>query len=204
MNINNLELKEYKNKKELCEALGVEKATGGRNIKLQDAEFARYFRLIKTTGQKVKVVEIYAEPKPKVDGRGKSEGSRNNYKGKYAKYIDVLLLQYLQEQENKLNTCKIYTTNNIIAENTGIININYRVANSNREKFYNVVKDKFEIETNTYCMKDVFNMTKTKIREIVKASLDRLQKAEKLKYETCYFILFADHTMKVPNKKKWK
>lgn len=51
-------------------------------------------------------------------------------------------------------------------------------------------------------MKDVFNMTKTKIREIVKASLDRLQKAEKLKYETCYFILFADHTMKVPNKKE--
>lgn len=196
--INNLKQGQvFKNLKELCECIGIEykDSTNSRKAILKDLE--RYF-LYHKEGRKIVIDEIYAEPKEKIDNRGKSEGSRNNYKGKYAEYIDVLLLQYLQEQENK-NTCKIYTTNNIIAENTGIINCNYRTAFSNREKFYNVVKDKFEIETNVYCMKDAFNMIKTKIREIIKASLDRLQKAEKLSYETCYFV-FANHTMKVPNK----
>ena len=204
MNINNLELdKEYKNKSEICKLLGVKKATGGRNIKLQDMDFSRYFRLEKTTGNKVKVVEIYVEALHKVDGRkgnsGKSEGSRNNYKGIYAEIIDALLLQYLQKELLKLrDTCKIYTTNNKIAEATGIVNYNYRTAFSNQGKFYNTVKKDFDIKSNTYCMRDVFDMVKTKIREIVRASLDRLQKAEQLEYNPCYFV-YMSHVSRPPN-----
>ncbi len=198
MEVINLELnKEYKYPM-LCKIFGEPKKTG-KAKQLQIANWKRFYDI--TIGQKATfiILEIYNMPKTKVDGRGKSKGSRNNYKGIYAEYIDRLLLQYLQEEENKLkDTCKIYTTNNKIAENTGIVNHNYRVAFSNREKFYNTVKKDFNIKSNTYCMKDVFDMTKTKIREIVKASLERLQKAEKLEYETCYFIYIA-HTSKVPN-----
>lgn len=78
MNISSLELKEYKNKKELCEILGIKLAKGGRNIKLQNEEFLRYFTWEKTTGHKLRVTKIYSTPLPKIDGRGKSEGSRGN------------------------------------------------------------------------------------------------------------------------------
>lgn len=203
MKIVNLEIgKEYKNKSEVCELLGVKKAVGGRNAKLQDAEFARYFKLEKTTGHKVKVIEIYSEPKEKIEKRGKSKGSRNNYKGIYAEYIDVLLLQYLQKEELKLkDTCKIYTTNNKIAEATGIVNCNYRTALNNQGKFYNTIKEDFNIRTNTYCMFDSFNIIKTKIREIIKASLDRLQKLGKLDYEMCYFI-YGAYSIEIPTKEE--
>lgn len=198
---------EFKNLKEICEFTGIQykNSTNSRNAILKELE--RFLKLHKD-GRKLKVAELYAKPKPKIDNRkgnsGKSKGSRNNYKGIYAEYIDVLLIQYLQEEELKLkNTCQIYTTNNKIAEATGIINCNYRTAFSNQEKFYNIVKKDFNIHKNTYCMRDVFYWTKTKIREIVKASLDRLQKAEKLEYETCYFV-YIPYQARTPTEDEMK
>ena len=180
-----------KNYKELCSLLDDTIKEGARNRQFQHKDWERYFSFDKN-GHKYIITEIYSEPIPKVENRGKSEGSRNNYKGIYAEIIDVLLLQYLLKEESNLkDTCKIYTTNNKIAEATGIINCNYRTAFSNQEKFYNTVKKEFDIKTNTYCMKDVFDMIKTKIREIVKASLDRLQKSEQLEYESCYFVYMS-------------
>ena len=173
----------FKNYIELCVFLE-QKVVYGRSRQLQLKDWERYFRYSKK-GQKIIIEEIYDEPLPKIDNRGKSEGSRNNYKGIYAEYIDVLLLQFLEPSKNKL---KIYTTNNMIAEGCGIVNYNYRTALENRWKLYTIVKEKFDIESNIYCMIDVFSIIKTKIREIVKSSLDRLKKAEKLDYEVCYLV----------------
>lgn len=187
----------FKSQKELCEAIGIEYKDSTNSRRAQEKEFNRRFKWHRE-GRKIIIDEVYAEIKEKIDGRGKSQGSRNNYKGIYAEYIDILLLQYLQKEELKLkDTCKIYTTNNKIAENTGIVNCNYRTALEYQAKFYNTVKDEFNIKTNIYCMKDVFRNTKTKIREIVKASLDRLQKSEKLEYEPCYFV-YIPHTTRPP------
>ena len=112
MNIENLEVgKEYKSKTELCKTLGVKKAQGGRNIKLQDKEFARYFECEKTTGHKVKVVKIYDTPKPKTDGRENNGGNRTKY-----------FLNYLpQEKSNKsIGVYKIILNNKIYIGSTNV------------------------------------------------------------------------------------
>lgn len=182
----------------LCKIFGEEKKTG-KSKQLQILNWKRFCNIIEGEKATFVITEVYPEPKEKVDNRGKSDGSRNNYKGIYAEYLDTLLLQYLQNEELKLkDTCKIYTTNNKIAENTGIVNCNYRTAFSSQARFYNTVKEDFKINTNVYCMKDVFRITKTKIREIIKASLDRLQTSKKLEYEVCYFI-YRPYTITIPN-----
>ena len=61
----------------LCEAFGVEKKTG-KSKQLQMKEFERYIKMEKE-GTWFNIVEIYSEPKEKVDGRkdnGKSEASQ--------------------------------------------------------------------------------------------------------------------------------
>lgn len=187
----------FKSQRELCEVIGVEYKDSTNSRRACEKEFDRRFKWHKE-GRKIIIDEVYPEIKEKIENRGKSEGSRNNYKGIYAEYIDALLLQYLQNEENKLkDTCKIYTTNNKIAEAAGVVNHNYRTAYNERKKFYNTVKEDFNIRTNTCCMKDVFYWMKSKVREIVKASLDRLQKAELLEYESCYFI-YAAYISRVP------
>lgn len=187
----------FNSQKQLCDAIEIEYKDSTNSRKSREKEFDRRFKWHKEK-RKIVIDEIYLEVKEKIENRGKSEGSRNNYKGIYVEYIDVLLLQYLQQEElNLKDTCKIYTTNNKIAENTGIVNCNYRTAFNNREKFYNTVKKNFNIKKNTYCMFDVFDMIKTKIREIVKSSLDRLQKQEKLEYESYYFV-YIPYTARIP------
>lgn len=187
----------FASQREACKAIGIEYKNSTNSRRACEKEFDRRWRWHKE-GRKIIVDEVYPEIREKIENRGKSEGSRNNYKGIYAQFIDTLLLQYLQNEEDKLkDTCVIHTTNNKIAEATGIVNNNYREAYNQREKFYNTVKKDFNIKSNTYCMKDVFYWTKSKIREIVKASLDRLQKAELLEYESCYFI-YKQYKERVP------
>ncbi|HEX9061249.1 MAG TPA: hypothetical protein VF941_13805 [Clostridia bacterium] len=157
------------NYKDLCKLLK-EKPKTNRQLQLKDWE--RYFKYEKD-GQKYIIKEIYKEPITKVDNRGKS------YKGKYAEYIDPLLLQYLKKEKNSSNI--VNTTNNKIAEGTGIVNNKYKAALENQD----IYKD---INLNMYCVRDTFKAIKTKIREIVKGSLDRLQKAEKIEYKNCYFV----------------
>ena len=135
-----------KNYKELCKILDIK--VGAGNTKLaQLKELERYCKY-KKDGNKFVIEEIYNNPLAKVDGRGKSAGSRNNYKGIYAELADKLILDYL----NSFNKSVINTTNNVIAEKIGLINHNFRTALYNQEKFYNVVKDKFGINTNKYCI----------------------------------------------------
>ncbi|UZW12590.1 hypothetical protein OSC52_12060 [Clostridium pasteurianum] len=187
----------FASQREACEAIGIEYKNSTNSRRACEKEFDRRWKWHKE-GRKIIVDEVYPEIKEKIENRGKSQGSRNNYKGIYAEFIDALLLQYLQKEEDKLkDTCEIHTTNNKIAEATGIVNYNYRTAYNEREKFYNTVKKDFNIKTNTYCMKDVFYWTKSKIREIVKSSLDRLQKAELLEYELCYF-LYMQYKERIP------
>lgn len=171
-----------KNYKELCKILDIP-VKAGDSKKAQLKELARYCKFTRE-GFKYIIEEIYNKPLTKVDGRGKAAGSRNNYKGIYAELADKLILDYL----NSFNKSVINTTNNVIAEKIGLINHNFRTALYNQEKFYNVVKDKFSINTNKYCMIDTLKFIKTKNREIIKASLDRLKKKEYLEYTITYFI----------------
>lgn len=197
LDYNELEVgKFYKNIKIICETLGRKYKDGTDSRKALLKEIECHYKLEKQ-GRGYLVKEKYKIPKPKIDNRGKSEGSRNNYKGIYAEYIDQLLFGYLIKHPKK-DERVIYTTNNKIAEGCGIVNINYRTALNNQWKLYNVIKKELHIESNAYCLIDAFTIVKTKIREIVRSSLDRLKKANKLDYEYSHFV-YIPYTSRIPN-----
>jgi hypothetical protein len=187
----------FKSNREACEFISIEYKDSTNSRKAQEKEFDRRWAWHRV-GRTIVIDEIYPELKEKIESRGKSVGSRNNYKGVYAELVDDLILQYLQEKESNLtDTAKIYTTNNQIAEAIGIINYNYRKANANREKFYNVLKKYFDIESNSYCMSDVFDRIKTKIRDIVKSSLNRIKSSEMLDYDCCYLVNICNEVKEI-------
>lgn len=65
-----------KNYKELCKLLEIEEKRGNSQ-KAQYKEMARYFRH-KKIGYKFKIMEIYKEPLPIINGRGKNPNSHGN------------------------------------------------------------------------------------------------------------------------------
>ena len=72
-----------KNYKELCELLEIESKNGGESKKSQLKDIERYIKYEKQ-GQKFIIIEIYDEPKEKIDKRV------NNVGGNNLKYKDIL------------------------------------------------------------------------------------------------------------------
>lgn len=128
MNINNLELKKYKNYKELCIVLK-EKIKTGKSKQLQLKDWERYFNWEKG-GYGYIITEIYEKPKPKVDGRkvgntGKSEGSRGNNKAEYIQNIEKLILDLLAQDTNDLNFGRVFLSKNQLLRALKMVNDNY-------------------------------------------------------------------------------
>ncbi|MBU3198323.1 hypothetical protein LL037_21520 [Clostridium estertheticum] len=186
MIVENLELNKEITKSKLCELLGVKKATGGRNIKLQDAEIARYIKVEKVSRYKIKVVEIYETIIIKIDNRGKSIGSRNNNKGIYTKYCTKILLQYLNTYKRN-NRNILYATTNQLAERIGIINCNYTKANANKQKFGNYMYNKNRF-TNYTARKDMFDALYNIVKPTIVGTLEKLQKNGDITYLQTYLI----------------
>lgn len=191
MNIKNLEInKEYKNKGEVCKLLGVKKAKGGRNIKLQEQDFARYFKIEKTTGYKVKITEIYNTPKEKIDNRGKSKGSRgNNNEGIYGKYIDPILINYFQKCIKNKNHV-IWETKNSLVKIVGMININYSYCNKNKYEFKQFLNKENHIKISNTALYNTFRKIKDIIQSPIISSLDRLMKKRLINYQMNYIISY--------------
>ena len=71
-----LEVKTYKNWKEICDAMGW-KTTGGTYKKARLKEFDSICKNHKE-GQKIVIDEIYTKRKDIIDNRGKNKNSHNN------------------------------------------------------------------------------------------------------------------------------
>ena len=111
MKMNNLELKEYKNYKVICNTLG-ENIKGGKSKRLQLKDWERYFEW-KKEGYKFIVTEIYNKPLPKPkDNRGKSKGSRNN------NIIDIPNFKVDRKDWNSIGVYTITLDNNIYIGST--------------------------------------------------------------------------------------
>ncbi|GEM_PF-2615864 len=193
MELNNLELnKEYKNKNEVCKLLGIEKAKGGRNIKYQDIEIARYIKLEKSTGHKLIVTEIYTEIKDKIDNRGKSEGSRNN-NSIYTENSSTLLLEHLNKLRKQKNSIILYATTKQLAHGIGLINNNYATATYDKEKFRNFMFNKNRF-ANYMARKDVFDVLYSIVKPVIVNALEKLQKDKYIKYTQGYLIYFKHIT----------
>lgn len=196
MNLNSLELKEYKNRKELCGTLGVTPAQGGRNIKLQDEEFKRYFEWKKTTGHKLRVVKIYDVPKPKVDNKGKNPNSHHNQNGLYGKYIDITLINFLTKVQKTLEKNEeMYFTVSILAQYSYMVNMNYTTVKNNRQKFYQYLYG-CNNKINPTEVKDVLLSLSDTIRSVMNSALDRLERQGIIDFEQGYIIVEEDEKEK--------
>lgn len=100
MNIENLRGlvgTEVKNYEKMCEILKEPVKSGGRNQRLQQADWKRYFDFEKK-GHKFHIVEIYDSPLDKQDGRTKGNNSS------YINYITLLVEYSLRNTESRCLT----------------------------------------------------------------------------------------------------
>jgi hypothetical protein len=96
MNIENLKVgQSFKNYKELCVELGLEIKSSTDTKNAQFKELARFCKFNKV-GHKFTIEEVFTIPLPKVDNRGKSDGSRNN-NNVYGDMIQLLILDLLAQ-----------------------------------------------------------------------------------------------------------
>ena len=194
--------KAYKNYKELCKVLEV-KIKVGKSKQLQLKEFERYFRYHRE-GNKFVIDEILITPEDKVDNRkghsGTSEGSRNNNEV-YGTHIDKILLNYFSESDKSI----IYTTTNQLSWIVGLINSNYSVASSHKDKYYSYSYEIMNGVVNKVAMWDLFGIIKTSIKSIIRSSLKRLSDSDNkyIDYEESHMI-FYNHATRIASKEEEK
>ncbi len=155
----NLELKKYKNYKELCQAMEWE-VKAGKSKQLQIKDLERYCKYHKQ-GNSFFINEIYDEPLPKEDLRG----GNNKI---YADNVDKLILNMMAEALDAEHDCTELSTNGIMVC-LNIINRNYSISRNNMEKFSNYLQ--IPIQT----LNDFYNSTYKKNKDMVEAGLNRLE-----------------------------
>lgn len=123
---------------ELCRMFGDKIPTSQKMRMYQLKEWARYFDFTKD-GRYITVIEIYDKALPKIDGRGKSDGSRGNALKEFEQF------KISKEDEHKRGVYKIQLDNNIYIGST-IVSFRARFLQHKRsEKInkdtYNMIKD---------------------------------------------------------------
>lgn len=152
-----LELKTYKNYKELCGVMEWT-PTGGDSKKAQLKDLERYCNYEKQ-GNKFIIKEIFETPLPKEDNKGNTI---------YKENVDKLLLHLCTEMYDSKYKYIELTTNGILNK-LHIINSNYSVGRNNIDRFSRYLE--VPIET----IYDFFNSTYKKNKNITESALNRLK-----------------------------
>jgi hypothetical protein len=182
ININNIsEGQIIKNYKMLCAELGIEMKKGGSR-KLQLEDLKRYFDYLKD-GHSFIIKEIYDAPIEKIDGRGKSEGSRGN-NSVYGENIQFLIADLLVRQEEK----------HISISRTQLLNV-LNMVNRNYGKCSQRVKElasMYHIEP--YIIYDFYNTSNGNFRSAVETALKNLHDKRLLWYRDIVKVGLKDGT----------
>ena len=162
-----------KNYLDLCRVLEVEpkKSSSSRQLHLKDIQ--RYFSFHKD-GYKIIIDEIYENPISKVDKRGLNENSHINQTGAYGKYIRLLVLNMLSQNENQDNSNVVIVGKNNMLEELNMINQNYRYNNYNRTAMASYLG--MDLDS----VHEFFNTNTKKLKQAVETTLNRLMQNEKL------------------------
>ena len=209
-NLDISQLKEYftqkceiKNYKEMCSLLK-ENVTDGNSKKAQINRWKRYFDFYKE-GQKYIITEIYAVPYPTDDARKRKEGL-------YIKYIELLLLEFLANQEGHTVTI----SNKDMYRVLGMVNDNYKenliVSNKaqRNEKINEVILNNPDYElpitraegytiTNTD-INNFYLRAEEKLNKILYTALRSMKNRFLIDYERVHFIIRSDNTGTVKTK----
>jgi hypothetical protein len=181
----------FKSYKELCLFLG-QKFRTGKSKQLQLKDWERYLKFSKV-GNRFIITEIYPEPKEKVDNRkghsGTSEGSRKN-NNVYGLYVDQILLNYFADCEETV----VYRTTNQLSFIAGLINWNYSVASSYKDKYYSFTNAEMNGVINKVAMWDFLGKVKPSIKKIIRLSLKRLADKGYIDYEESHMLSYNYQT----------
>jgi len=150
-----------KNYKLMCHLLGQEEKTGNAK-KAQQKEWKRFFNYEKQ-GQKYIIIEIYAEPLHKIDGRENNNGIYNTYIEKLI--LDLLVQKYQFKNEDKR---KIYLSKDKMLLSLNMVNINYHFVK------YNVANTANFIKVDSDNIKEFYNINNRNFNDTVERALNRL------------------------------
>jgi hypothetical protein len=161
-----------KNYKELCLELEMEIKSSKDTKNAQFKELARFCKYSRS-GNKFIIEEIYDSPLPKVDNRGKSEGSRNN-NNVYGESIQLLISDLLAQCKNghlSISRGKLLFLINMINEN-------YRVCGENVKKLSKYA----DIEESI--IYDFYNTNNSNFKSAVETALKQLMDKRIIWFDT--------------------
>lgn len=189
MNIENLELKTYKNYKELCLILG-ENIKTGKSKQLQLKDFERYFEYHKQ-GQKFIIDKIYSIEVPKVDERKLGNNSI------YSEDIQELLLCVLY----RLPSNKVIWGCSTLLNNLSMINSKYIVGRKDIPKLSKTMNIDssyiYDFYNNTHS--SLRNKLETALRILVYRSLITCEKVLMVQKESIEVVMNELGTPKLEN-----
>lgn len=166
-----------KNYKILCELLGEQVInTGGNQRKCQLQKFERFFRWEKN-GQKFIILDIYDEPLPKKDDR------KNGNNTIYIKYIETIVLKYIQCKKGK--TCSL--TKRQLWDILGMINNHY-----NNIPLRQLQKEPSLCELRNFDLQRFYLRCNSMLTRILFSALSNLRKRSLIMYESEIIIVESD------------
>lgn len=150
----------FKNYKHLCAELEMMVKTGKDSKNAQFKELERYCNFVKD-GHKIMIKEVYDIPKEKVDGRGKSEGSRRSL---YGNGVQLLITDLLAQSEGNISISKSKLWVSI-----GMVNVNYGVCGQHVKKLSRYM------EMDEKVIYDFYNINNSNFSSIVESALNGLE-----------------------------
>lgn len=171
----------FSSKAQLYRELGFEPASGMKNREYQNREVSRHlsFKSLDKNKRSIIITEIFLEPKPKIDNRGKHGKQTGN--SIYAKEMDLLVLAMMQRE--------IYidaTYNYIFTQLIPLFTTRYEKTKLNNA--YGISKE-FFIELNTV---DTYLKTITnKVQNSFISSLKRLEKKGIIRSKCIYKVIYT-------------
>ncbi|WP_143083064.1 hypothetical protein [Salibacterium qingdaonense] len=169
-----------KNYKALCAELEME-IKRDNSKKAQIKELERYIAYHKE-GHQIIIDEIYDEPLPKEDGRGKSEGSRNN-NTVFSDTIKTLLLHMLASKNNH----QIKKTKNRILMDMHAINSNFSFCS----EYVKATAEHLNIDR--HIVYDYFSTTRNMLHQKLNTALNQLSKKSLIHYQQIIMVYDGSH-----------
>lgn len=168
--INNLSVGDCYTYNKLCKILNLESVSGNQK-KSQLEELKRYFDYNKD-GTKFIITEIYDKP---LDKEYKYPAN-----ALYIKYIECILMQYLAEQKGN----EAYIVSQKLWLQLGMINNKFIELQGRNNDLLSMDENMDNI-----CIYDFYKRCRTRFYDIVKKSLDSLQKRYLIKYDDNQYMI---------------
>lgn len=159
----------FKNYKALCKELEIPVKSSSNSKDAQFKELECFCKFHKD-GHKFVIDEVYEEPKEKLDGRGKSEGSKRSI---YGNLIQLLITDLLAQCNGQISISRGWLMRSI-----GMTNSNYNFCG---EKITELSK---HIEMNEKVIYDFYNTNNSNFKSTIETALNNLMDKRVVMYNT--------------------